>query len=93
MLLHKQPISDPGFAKGIAEELRLCITEVEWMKPKKKLLTHRLSGFGLTGWTWDQLADQFETKSIRHPSTIYRKFTYVTCSRYSTSAICLFCEK
>src|SRR6185437_11203535 len=27
---------------------------------QKTILTHRLSGFRMTGWTWDQLADQMK---------------------------------
>ena len=27
---------------------------------QKTIFTHRLSGFGLTGWTWDQLADDLK---------------------------------
>ena len=42
---------------------------------QKMVLTHRLSGFRMTGWTWDQLADRLKLKSICHTSTVYRKFT------------------
>lgn len=60
MLVHNQPISDPLFAKDIGEELRLCITRSEMDERQKIIITHRLSGFGLTGWTWDQLADNLK---------------------------------
>jgi uncharacterized protein YpbB len=62
MLLHNQPISDPAFAKGISEELRLCIARSGMDESQKKIITHRLSGFGLTGWTWDQLADNLKLR-------------------------------
>lgn len=60
MLLHNQRISDPVFAKGVSEEIRLCITRSEMDERQKTIITHRLSGFGLTGWTWDQLADNLK---------------------------------
>ena len=60
MLLHNQPISDPAFAKDIGEELRLCIKRSGMDERQKIIITHRLSGFGLTGWTWDQLADNLK---------------------------------
>ncbi|WP_342509807.1 helix-turn-helix domain-containing protein [Sporosarcina sp. FSL K6-2383] len=55
-LYHKQPISDPAYARYIAEELRLCIERSDMDDNQKIIVTHRLSGFKLTGWTWDQLA-------------------------------------
>jgi len=64
MLLHNQQISDPTFAKGISDELRLCITRSEMDERQKTIITHRLSGFGLTGWTWDQLADDLKLNSF-----------------------------
>lgn len=60
MLLHNQPINDPVFAKGIGEEIRLCLTRSGIDERQKTIITHRLSGFGLTGWTWDQLADNLK---------------------------------
>ena len=65
-LLHKQPISDPAYAGYIAEELRLCIERSGMDDQQKIIVTHRLSGFGLTGWTWDQLADQLK----QHPFAV-----------------------
>jgi len=64
MLLHNQQISEPSFAKGISDELRLCITRSEMDEKQKTIITHRLSGFGLTGWTWDQLADDLKLNSF-----------------------------
>jgi uncharacterized protein YpbB len=63
-LLHKQPISDPAYAGYIAEELRLCIERSGMDDKQKIIVTHRLSGFGLTGWTWDQLADKLKLHSF-----------------------------
>jgi uncharacterized protein YpbB len=60
ILLYNQRISDPAFAKGISNELRLCITRSEMDERQKLIITHRLTGFGLTGWTWDQLADNLK---------------------------------
>lgn len=59
-LYHQQPISDPAYAKYIAEELRLCIERSGMDDAQKVIVTHRLSGYRLTGWTWDQLADQLK---------------------------------
>ncbi|HJF30967.1 MAG TPA: helix-turn-helix domain-containing protein [Sporosarcina psychrophila] len=60
MVLQNQPIGDPAFAKGISEELRLCITRSGMEEIQRTIITHRLSGYGLTGWTWDQLADKLK---------------------------------
>ncbi|MFJ7933423.1 helix-turn-helix domain-containing protein [Sporosarcina sp. NPDC096371] len=61
-LLHKQPISDPTYASYIAGELSLCMERSGMDDQQKIIFTHRLSGFGLTGWTWDQLADHLKLK-------------------------------
>ena len=60
-LLHKQSISNPSFSHQIMEELRSCIETSEMTDVQKIILTHRLGGYGLTGWTWNQLAEEFET--------------------------------
>lgn len=59
-LFHQQPIGDPAYAGYIAEELRLCIERSGMDNVQKFIVTHRLSGFRLTGWTWNQLADQLK---------------------------------
>ncbi|NYF24479.1 helix-turn-helix domain-containing protein [Sporosarcina sp. JAI121] len=59
-LLHNRPIGDPAFAGEIGKELRLCITRSGINDKQKIIITHRLSGFGLTGWTWDQLGDNLK---------------------------------
>lgn len=63
-LYYQQPISDPAYAKYIAEELRLCIERSGMDDAQKIIVTHRLSGYMLTGWTWDQLADQLKLNSF-----------------------------
>ncbi|WP_318617239.1 helix-turn-helix domain-containing protein [Sporosarcina sp. YIM B06819] len=63
-LLHHQPISDPAYARYIAEELRLCIERSGMDNEQKIIVSHRLSGFGLTGWTWDQLAEYLKLNSF-----------------------------
>jgi uncharacterized protein YpbB len=60
MLLQNQPISEPAFAKSVDTELRLCITRSGIDEKQRTIITHRLSGFGLSGWTWDQLADNLK---------------------------------
>jgi uncharacterized protein YpbB len=59
-LLHNQPIGNPAYAQAFGKELRLCISQSGIDDRQKKIITHRLSGFGLTGWTWDQLADELK---------------------------------
>jgi uncharacterized protein YpbB len=63
-LFQKQPISDPAYASYIAEELRLCIERSGMNDEQKVIMTYRLSGFRLSGWTWDQLADQLKLNSF-----------------------------
>ncbi len=59
-LLHEQPISDSKYASQIGDELRLCINRSKIDDRQKIIITYRLSGFSLTGWTWDQLADNLK---------------------------------
>ncbi|MFC5588280.1 helix-turn-helix domain-containing protein [Sporosarcina soli] len=63
-LLVKQPISEPQFAQSIANELKRSIVQSGMDELQKTILTHRLSGFRMTGWTWDQLADQLKRNSF-----------------------------
>lgn len=58
--LHKQPLGDPAYASYLGKELRQCIERSGIGDSQKIIITHRLSGFGLTGWTWDQLADRLK---------------------------------
>lgn len=59
-LFQKQPISDPAFAYRIMEELRSCIEASGMSDIQKTIITHRLGGYGLVGWTWNQLAESLK---------------------------------
>lgn len=60
VIIAKEPIRDPQFARKIADELKRGIRQSEMSDMQKMILTHRLSGFRMSGWTWDQLADQMK---------------------------------
>lgn len=63
-LLVEQPINDPQFSRIIANELKQCIRKSGMDDLQKVILTHRLSGFRMSGWTWDQLADQLKRNTF-----------------------------
>ena len=65
MLYHNQPISDPAFAKYIAEELRLCITRSGMDDAQKIIVTHRLKWFRSDRLDVGSIGGSIETKSIR----------------------------
>ena len=83
-IIAKQPIRDSGFAKGIAEELESSMNRSGMSDIQKMVLTHRLSGFRMTGWTWDQLADRLKQSpfAIRllFIESLHRLLTVVTTS-------------
>lgn len=55
--LHNKPIGDPAFSRLVGKELRVCFTRSGIDDIQKQIVTYRLSGFGLSGWTWDQLSN------------------------------------
>ena len=55
--LHTLPIDDPAFSRLLSEELRVCFTRSGIDDIQKQVITYRLSGFKMSGWTWDQLSD------------------------------------
>lgn len=63
-LFFRQPIGDPSFSRTIGEEIRHCIDQCGMSNVQKTILTHRLGGYGLTGWTWDQLASSLKLNPI-----------------------------
>lgn len=59
-LFHNEPIRNPLFAYQFMQELRSCIKASGMSDVQKTILTHRLGGYGLAGWTWDQLAESLK---------------------------------
>ncbi|MCZ2259486.1 helix-turn-helix domain-containing protein [Sporosarcina sp. G11-34] len=59
-LVHGQPIHEPSFSLQFMKELSRCIEKSKMTDIQKTILTHRLVGGGLTGWTWNQLADSLK---------------------------------
>ncbi|WP_342512236.1 helix-turn-helix domain-containing protein [Sporosarcina sp. FSL K6-1522] len=55
-----QPIQDPVFASSLGEELRQGMHRSGMGDRQKQIMTHRLAGYGLTGWTWEQLAQELK---------------------------------
>lgn len=56
-LLHNEPIRDRDFSRRVQEELMALIQLSGMQDIQKVILTHRLVGYGHTGWTWGQLAE------------------------------------
>ncbi|KXH82044.1 helix-turn-helix domain-containing protein [Sporosarcina sp. HYO08] len=53
-------LKDPVFASTLKEELLHCMEKSGMTEEQKFILIHRLSGYRLTGWTWDQLSEQLQ---------------------------------
>ena len=51
------------------KELARCIETSKMTDIQKTILTHRLGGYGLTGWTWNQLAESLKLSIGLYPST------------------------
>ena len=56
--LHRQPITDPGFAKSIGEELKTALLKSGMSDDQKYIFVCRLTGRYETAKTWDQLATE-----------------------------------
>ncbi|MHA6259612.1 YpbB family protein [Sporosarcina sp. CAU 1771] len=59
-LFRSQSITTPELSRKLFEELRTCIITSNMSEEQKLIVTHRLGGFGLTGWTWNQLAERLK---------------------------------
>ncbi|CAM3059135.1 helix-turn-helix domain-containing protein [Filibacter tadaridae] len=59
-LLYELPIKNPLFSRQVGEELTIGIIRSEMSDLQKVIFTHRLAGYGLSGWTWDQLAESLK---------------------------------
>ncbi|MCM3709799.1 helix-turn-helix domain-containing protein [Sporosarcina luteola] len=60
MLLERQPITDPGFAKKIGEELKMALLKSGMSDIQKYIFACRLTGSTETAKTWDQLSSELE---------------------------------
>ncbi|MBE1554089.1 helix-turn-helix domain-containing protein [Sporosarcina limicola] len=59
-LLYNQRLDEPAFAYHLSTELKLALNRSEMNESQKTIITHRLVGHGLTGWTWNQLANNLK---------------------------------
>lgn len=55
-LLHNQPINERSFSRNLRDELIALMNKSGLQEIQKTILTHRLVGYDLAGWTWAQLA-------------------------------------
>ncbi|QTD42203.1 helix-turn-helix domain-containing protein [Sporosarcina sp. Te-1] len=55
-MLRNLPIEDRQFSKQVGRELKMALNESSMSEVQKLLLTSRLTGHGITGRTWEQLA-------------------------------------
>jgi len=69
-ILMRQPISEPEFSRNIMIEIQQSIDRSGMKDIQKSILTHRLGGFEITGWTWSQLAEQLHIT----PTSVYLYF-------------------
>ncbi len=69
-MLYRQPIEDPKFSRTIGQEIVLAMERSGMVEKQKIIFTHRLDGFQCTGWTWNQLATEFDEP----PFSVYLSF-------------------
>lgn len=63
-ILYQQPINNPAFSIKIMEELQYYIESSRMVDLHRVILMHRLGGYGVTGWTWNQLADSLKLNAV-----------------------------
>lgn len=63
-ILRNQPINEFAFSNRLKDELIELIELSKMKELQKTIFTHRLVGYGYTGWTWDQLAEKLEISPV-----------------------------
>ncbi len=63
-LLKGYPISNPEFSQEMHKEIKKTIQNSELKEVQRIILTHRLSGYKNSGWTWDQLAEKLTMNPV-----------------------------
>ncbi|WP_438318383.1 helix-turn-helix domain-containing protein [Sporosarcina sp. FA9] len=63
-ILYKQPINNPSFSIEVMEELQYYIESSRMVDLHKVILLHRLGGYGITGWTWNQLSESLKLNVV-----------------------------
>ena len=58
--LRKQPINELAFSHRLKNELIQLVELSDLNEMQKIIFTHRLVGYGYTGWTWVQLAEKLD---------------------------------
>lgn len=59
-LLAKTDIQDPAFARRLKDEVEQVLRRSGMDERQKEIFIHRLAGYRLSGWTWDQLGERFQ---------------------------------
>ncbi|MFS0576717.1 helix-turn-helix domain-containing protein [Sporosarcina sp. 179-K 3D1 HS] len=59
-LLAQQPIHDPAFAERLQDELEQALVRSGMSDRQKVIFVHRLAGYQMTGWTWDQVGERLQ---------------------------------
>lgn len=57
-LLARQSLYDPAFANRLKLELEQAFQRSGLPNLQRDIFVHRLTGYRMTGWTWDQLGEQ-----------------------------------
>lgn len=63
-ILRRQPINELAFSHRLKDELIELIELSDMKEVQKTIFTHRLVGYGYTGWTWVQLAEKLDESPI-----------------------------
>lgn len=62
--LRQHPIQEKEFSLQLKAEIQLAFNDSKLNDTQKIILTHRLVGFQLTGWTWKQLGEQLSMSPL-----------------------------
>ncbi|MBB4823794.1 uncharacterized protein YpbB [Sporosarcina luteola] len=63
-ILRNLPIEDSQFSKQVGCELKLALNQSEMSDMQKQIMASRLTGHGITGRTWEQLATDMGRTSL-----------------------------
>ena len=63
-ILRRQPINELAFSHRLKDELIQLLELSDMNEVQKTIITHRLVGYGYTGWTWVQLAGKLDVPPL-----------------------------
>lgn len=62
--LKEKPFTSKAFRNQFVQEVKECLTVATTLDFHREIITYRLSGFGVTGFTWQQLAADLNQETM-----------------------------